>query len=180
MKSIWNPRPATEEYGSFYQKYIDKLPPGNIIDILVKQRDEVCTLIDSLDEKKALSRYKEGKWTVKEVIGHLIDNERVFSVRALAISRNDPGELPGYDQEAYVRESNLNQRSLQNLQGEYEGLRTSNIQMFSGFSEQMLNRTGIANNYSLSVRAIPFIIAGHERHHLELLEKRYEIELPGG
>lgn len=178
MKSIWNKRPDKDEYGSFYQKYIDKLGPGNIIDILRGQRDEVVTLIQSLDEEKALYRYDKGKWTIKEVIGHLLDNERVFSYRALSISRNDPEDLPGYDQEQYVKAANFNDRSLPNLREEYENLRNSNISLFNSFTEQIINRRGIANNYSMSVRAIPFIIAGHERHHLKLLESRYDIELP--
>lgn len=178
MKSTWDTRPSTDEYGSFYQKYIDKLGPGNIIDILREQGNEVRTLIGSLDEERALHQYADGKWTVKEVLGHLIDNERVFSLRALSISRNDPGELPGYDQEAYVRQSNFNERGLQSLGDEYEGLRNSNIQMFSGLNEEMINRRGIANSYSLSVRAIPFIIAGHERHHLDIFENRYGLNLP--
>lgn len=179
MESIWDERPAAGEYGSFYQSYIEKLGSGNIIEILGEQQEITSSLITSLDERQALYRYKEQKWTVKEVIGHLIDTERVFAYRALSISRNDTNELPGFDQDEYVEAASFNDRSLQNFRDEYAGQRRSTIALFSSFSKEILDRKGIANNYSLSVRAIPFIIAGHERHHLEILDNRYGLEVLG-
>lgn len=178
INSIWDQRPSPDEYGSFYQRYIDKLGSGNILDILINQHHTTYTLINCLNRDQALHRYEEGKWTVKQVIGHMIDTERVFSYRVLAICRNDPSELPGFDQEAYVEAANFNERSLQSLADEYDALRKSNVQLFKSFSEEMLDRRGVANNYELTVRAIPFIIAGHERHHLELLSSRYKLDVP--
>ncbi|MDR8391703.1 DinB family protein [Aliifodinibius sp. S!AR15-10] len=178
MKSIWDTRPSKGEYGPFYQTYIDKLRPGNIIDILESQGDEVNRLIMSQDEEQALHRYEEEKWSVKEVFGHMMDTERVFCHRALSISRNDPNDLPGFEQDDYVNAVDFDTRSIESLAREQVALRENTIQLFKGFSKQMLERTGIANNYSLSVRAVPFIIAGHERHHLLLLESRYGLQLP--
>lgn len=176
--SIWDQRPSPDEYGPFYKRYINKLGPGNILDILTNQRRTTYMLINSLNREQALYRYDEGKWTVKEVIGHMIDTERIFSYRVLAICRNDPNELTGFDQDDYVAAANFNDRTLQNLADEYDALRKSNIQLFKSFNEDMLERRGVANNYELSVRAIPFIIAGHERHHLELLASRYKLDVP--
>lgn len=176
MKSIWNKRPSPDEYGSFYQTYIDKLGEGNIIEILQTQHDTTHSLIKSLTPEQALYRYEKGKWTVKEVIGHVIDTERVFAYRTLAISRKDRNELPGFDQDEYVDAAAFNNRSLQSLADDYDAQRNAGIHLFNGLAKEMLDRKGVANGYELTVRAIPFIVAGHERHHLGLLQNRYGLE----
>lgn len=176
MKSVWDEiKPTSEEYGNYYQGYVDQVGAGNIIDILMDQMQETCALINSLSHEQAHYRYAEDKWTVKEVIGHLMDTEHVFACRALCFSRNDPNTLPGFDQDEYVKAGNFNSRSRENLENEYFALRNSTIYLFSSFSEEMLMRKGIANNVTFTVRAIPFIIAGHERHHLEILKTRYGV-----
>ena len=181
MKSTWdNCFPDKSEYGAFYQSYIallDRDRPVNIIDTLADQMHKIHPAITKLNREQALHRYAEEKWTVKEVFGHLIDTERVFAYRALCFSRNDLHELPGFDQDAYVESADFNSRSLQSLGDEYIALRKSDIQLFSSFPEEALLRTGTANNNTMTVRSIPFIIAGHERHHLVLLKDRYKISI---
>lgn len=174
MKSIWDRNyPSKNEYGEFYHKYVDHLDRDNIIDILINQRDETSAIINSLDQEQALHRYANDKWTVKEVIGHIIDTERTFAYRALCFSRGDSHELHGFDQDEYVDGANFNERSLENLEEEYTAQRNSNISLFSSFTEEILNRKGIASNNRMTVRSIPFIIAGHERHHLKILKSKY-------
>lgn len=174
MNSVWNGvRPESHEYGEYHRGYIDTVGAGNIIDILLNQMQDTYTLINSLSTKQALHRYAEDKWTVKEVIGHIIDCERIFACRCLCFSRGNSVKLPGFDQDEYVRNGNFNSRSLQSLGNEYYSLRNSNVHLFRSFSGETLTREGIADEYTFTVRSIPFIIAGHERHHLNILKSRY-------
>jgi uncharacterized damage-inducible protein DinB len=121
-------------------------------------------------------QYSEGKWTIKEIIQHLIDSERVFSYRALRISRNDNTPLPGFDENYYVANSNGKERSLQSLLTEMAVVRQSTLSLFNSFSEEQLTKIGIASNREVSVRAIGFIIIGHQKHHQKIFEERYLIE----
>ncbi|HKL19435.1 MAG TPA: DinB family protein [Halalkalibaculum sp.] len=168
-------RPQPEEYGAFYEGYIEEVGSGDIIDILKDQMHETYTLINSLTAKQSRYRYAEGKWTVKEVIGHLIDSERIFAYRGLCFARNETKSQPGYDQDAYVEEGNFKERSLQSLGDEYFSLRNATIILFNSFTEEVLLRKGTANDNTFSVRALAYIIAGHERHHLKVLEDKYHI-----
>lgn len=168
-------RPEPDEYGAFYQDYIEQVGPGNIIDILKDQMHETYTLINSLTAKQAGYRYADGKWTVKEVIGHLIDSERIFAYRGLCFARNETKALPGYDQDEYVEEGNFKDRSTQSLGDEYFSLRNATIVLFASFSENTLSKKGTANNATFSVRSLAYIIAGHERHHLNVLRDKYHL-----
>ena len=118
-------------------------------------------------------RYDEGKWTIKEIIQHLIDSERVFSYRALRISRNDKTPLPGFDENSFVENTNSNQRSLQGLLTEMAVVRQATLSLFSSFSVEQLERIGMASNHQISVRAIGFIIIGHQEHHQKIFQERY-------
>jgi uncharacterized damage-inducible protein DinB len=142
---------------------------------MIKQGQQVYALIRQLSDEKAHFRYEEGKWSVKEIIGHLIDTERIMAYRALCISRGEEKPLPGYDHNDYVANGQFDQRNLQSLSNEYDALRNANINMFSSLGKQQMQRTGTANNNPVSVRALAFIIAGHEKHHLNILEQRYDI-----
>lgn len=174
---MWNRiRPETGEYGDFYQGYVEKVGDGNIFDILMDQMHETHTLIGSLTPEQATCRYAEDKWTVKEVIGHLIDSERVFAYRGLCFSRGERKDLPGFDQDEYVKEANFNDRSLQSLGEEYFSQRNSTIALFKSLPEDIMLRKGKANGFTFTVRSIPFIIAGHERHHLDVLKQKYRID----
>lgn len=169
--------PQPDEYGEFYQNYINLVDSPNVIQSLIQQGQQVYTIIQKLTQEEASYRYAENKWSVQEVIGHLVDTERIMAYRALCISRGEQKSLPGYDQDDYVREADFDHRSLQNLSTEYDALRNANISMFSSFNKEQIQRKGTANNTTVSVRALAYIIAGHEKHHLNVLEEKYGINV---
>ena len=168
-------RPQPDEYGDFYEDYINLIDEPNVIQSLIRQGQKVYTIIRQLTDDEANHRYADEKWSVKEVMGHLVDTERIMAYRALCISRGEQTALPGYNHESYVEQGNFDQRSLQSLSTEYDALRNANISMFSSFSKKQTLRKGTANEVSVSVRALAFIIAGHEKHHLNILEEKYGI-----
>ncbi len=166
-------RPDKNDYAPFYAGYVDALEGDNGIEILVSQSTATQELLNSFSESKGNYAYAEGKWTVKEVVGHLMDAERIFAYRALSIARGEKKLLPGYDQDEYVKTGNFNKRQLFDLNYEFRLLRESNILLFRGFDEYMMNQRGIANDKEVTVRALLFIIAGHEKHHMKILRERY-------
>lgn len=168
--------PQTDEYDSYYKDYLDLLETDNIIQTLTTQGQQMFALIQNLSPDKAAYRYADGKWSVKEVIGHLIDTERVMAYRAMCINRNEQTSLPGFDQDAYVGNGHFSERSLQNISAEYDAQRNANISMFNGFTQEQILQKGTANGVTVSVRALAHIIAGHERHHLNILVERYGVE----
>lgn len=166
-------RPKPNECAPFYQKYIDELGNGDIFAFLRSQLQEMRHLLQSIDDEKALHRYADGKWSIKEVVGHLIDAERVFSYRALCFARNDPGPLPGMEENDYVRFGLFDARPLIELTEEHHFLRSATIFMFKSFNQEVQMRRGIASSSEFTVRSLAWIIAGHERHHLNILKERY-------
>jgi uncharacterized damage-inducible protein DinB len=140
--------------------------------LLDKQIDETLALLRPLSEREASSRRKPTEWNVKEVVGHLCDAERLMSCRALRFARGDDQPIPGWEQDDYVREANFSERTLQDLAQELEYLRRANVALFRTFTAEAFTRRGVANGKEVSVRALLYIIAGHERHHLELLRQR--------
>ena len=166
-------RPAKGDYGEYYQPYIDLVKGDNIFRILVKQNLESQNVLNSFSENKGNYRYAEGKWTVKEVIGHLMDVERIFAYRALCIARGETKPLPGMDQNIYVANGNFNKRQLIDLNYEYRLLRESNILLYGGLDKSVLQNRGNASGYEVTVLALMFMTAGHEKHHLNVLTKRY-------
>jgi uncharacterized damage-inducible protein DinB len=168
-------KPETSEYDKFYQTYMDYLPDElDIIGQLLTQKQIVLDFISSLTEDSALFSYAEGKWTIKEVLGHMIDTERVFSYRVLAISRGEQQKLPGFEQDDYVVNGNFNLRSLESFSDEYESLRNSNIALFRSFDAEQLSKKGIASEKSVSVNALLFMLTGHELHHIKILRESYK------
>lgn len=166
-------KPNTDEYPEFYQEYLTILPDSNIITYLKKQKNEVLSLFESLSESQLKYRYSEGKWSTKEIMRHLIDTEQIFAYRALCISRNESTSLPGFNQNSYITNSNINHLTKNDLIREFELLRSYSIQMFSNFDESYWNRKGKANGYVIVARVIPWIIAGHTKHHLTVLREKY-------
>lgn len=166
-------RPNENEYPVYYSNYINLVEDDNIISVLENQIDFVKEFFINISEEKSNFRYAEGKWTIKEVFGHVIDTERIFAYRALRISRNDKTPLPGYDQDLFVQNSNFKNVSLQNLVDEFISVRKSNLMMFKNFSSEMWLNIGTANENLISVRAIAFILAGHLLHHLKIIEQKY-------
>jgi hypothetical protein len=173
MQSSLAVKPDAQEYAPYYGKYIDLVPGGNIVQVLDEQLKETLALLAEIPESRAGYRYEEGKWSIKEVIGHVIDCERVFSYRALRFGRNDSIPIEGFEQDDYVAAGGFDNRTLADLARELEHVRRATIDLFGSFPEEAWNRAGLANQNKVSVRAVAFIIAGHERHHREVLRTRY-------
>lgn len=166
---------SNNSFPEYYQPYIDLLPQEELLDLLKSQKEETINFMRNLKGKDLLHSYAEGKWTVAEVIQHMIDTERIFQYRALCISRKDRTPLPGYDQDAYVPFSGANERSIQSFIEEYEAVRDSGILLFRSFTPSMLMERGNSNGKDLSAGAAGFIIAGHEKHHLKLFRSSYNV-----
>jgi len=166
-------RPNPGDYDPYFEQYIKLVKGDDIIKILYEQNKITRELINSISDYKGNYRYAGGKWTIKEVIGHILDSERIFAYRALSLARGEKKSLPGYDHDDYVREGNFNSRELLELSFEFKLLRESNLLLFKSFSEEMLFRKGLGNETSVTVLALLYIIAGHEKHHLSVLEEKY-------
>jgi len=166
-------RPASSEYAPYYERYVALVPEGDIVSILEQQLETTLQLLRGIDESQAARSYAPGKWTIKQLIGHLIDTERIFSYRALRFARNDKAPLTGFDQDAYVSNANFDDILTNDLAEEFEYLRRSDIWLFRGLREAAWTRRGTANDVEVSVRALAFIIAGHEAHHVQVLKTRY-------
>jgi len=164
---------SVDEYNAYYEQYIKKAANLTIAEGLKGSGDVTIDFLGSIAEEKLEFRYKEGKWTVKEIIQHLIDTERVFTYRALCIAREDKTLFPGYDQDEYAVSSQANNRSMSDLIKEYKAVRLASIILFESFSTEMLKRIGVASNSNLSPRAVAFITIGHENHHCEIIRERY-------
>lgn len=165
-------KPQPEEYNPYYSTYISKVPDGDVLQLLTQLKDSSYELFSNLSDEKANYAYAHGKWTIKQVLGHMIDTERTFAYRVLCFSRN-PVELPGFDQDIYVENSNANARSIQILAAELRATRESNIYMISALTDEQLNCRGIASGNPASVRALVYMLAGHEIHHLGIFKEKY-------
>ncbi len=167
-------RPEPSEYVPYYQTYISKVAPqGDLLTVLEDQRRETQQLLAGLSDAQALHRYAPGKWSIKEVVGHLMDSERVFCYRALRFARADETPLPGFDEKFWTPAGRFDARSLKELTGEFDAVRRATIALFSGMDAEALTRRGTANNAPITVRALAWIIAGHERHHIGIVRERY-------
>ena len=165
--------PKPDEYAEFYSGYMKNIPHDNIIKLLEEGRDNLQSLIKSISEEKGNYAYDQGKWSIKEVLGHMADVERVMAYRAMCIARGEQQSLPGFEQDDYVNTADFNKRSLSSLSEELLSLRNADITLFKSFDDETMMKKGIANNYTNTVRAFMFIIAGHELHHIKILKERY-------
>ncbi|WP_298896201.1 DinB family protein [uncultured Psychroserpens sp.] len=161
------------EYNPYYQTYIEKAGSSHLNEGLKDNGNATIAFLESIPEDKLEYRYAEGKWTVKEIIQHLIDTERVFTYRALGIARGDKTLFPGFDQDEYAASCNANNRSIYSLMNEYKAVRLATINLFDGFTDEMLTKIGTASNSNLSPRAVAFIVTGHENHHCDVIKERY-------
>ncbi len=162
-----------DEYNPYYDAYLRKTKHVTLKEGLRGNLEPIISFLESIPEHKLDYRYSEGKWTIKEIILHVIDTERIFTYRALCIARQDQTMFPGYDQDAYVPTSNANARSLQNLLAEYKAVRLATIALFDSFDDVVLLQKGTASNSVVSVRALGFILLGHENHHCAIIRERY-------
>ncbi|REE80672.1 DinB family protein [Lutibacter oceani] len=161
------------EYAPFYSSYIESLGEVNLFDVLNTSLKDLVSTLENLPEEKLIYSYAEGKWTIKELVQHIIDAERVLSYRALRFSRNDATNLPGFDEDWYVNNSNGNTRNFKDLLKEFINIRNASISLFNSFTPEMMFLTGSANNSDMTVRALGFIIAGHQMHHLKIIKEKY-------
>ncbi len=172
-------RPNSDEYGQFYAGYIARVPEGSDpLTLLQNQRQQVVDLLGGLTDEQALSRYAPDQWSIKEVVGHLTDFERVFSYRALRVSRGDQTPLPGFDQDFFVSNAHYDTHSLASLLTEWDMLRAGTLMLFQSFTPEMLTQRGIASNNPVTPRAIIYIATGHTDTHLESLRTEYLPALP--
>lgn len=164
------------DYPEYYQQYTGLLPDLELTELLQSQKEVMLSLFNSTEKDVDLhSTYAEGKWTIAEVLQHMLDTERIFQYRALCISRKDRTSLPGFDQDKYVSASKASERSLTEFIDEYKAVRDSTIFLFKSFSPEMMKFIGLSNGQDLSTGAAGFIIAGHEKHHLELFRSNYQL-----
>ncbi len=168
-------RPEPTDYAEFYAGYVSLVPEDEVISAIETQSSEMQKLMASIDDTRGAYRYAEGKWSVKEVFGHITDAERVFGYRALCIARGDQTSLPGFDEQEYMRHANFDDWKIGDLAELYALNRRANIVFFRNLPEEAWNRRGTANNSPVTVRALAYIIAGHERHHLKVLRERYRL-----
>jgi hypothetical protein len=166
-------RPGETEYMPYYAGYISLVPEGDIVSILGTQLDETLALLRSIPEERASFRYAPDKWSIKELVGHVIDSERIFSYRALRFARNDQTPLPGYEQDDYVANGSYDAQPLAELAAELESVRRSTLFLLKHLGDDAWTRTGLANDAPVSVRALAYILAGHELHHRAILRTKY-------
>jgi uncharacterized damage-inducible protein DinB len=165
-------RPEPSEYAHFYQTYISLVTPGDILAELATQLTETLSLLDGLAESEAEKHHAPYTWSIKDVMGHLIDAERIFGVRALRFARQDGKELPGFDENDYAVQAHSDARALADLLQEFALVRRAHLYFFRSLTDEAWRRRGIANGHPVSVRALAYIIAGHKRHHMSILRTR--------
>jgi len=166
-------RPLNSEYSPYYRGYIAQVAEEEILPVLRSQIDALDLLLDQVTPERETYRYAEGKWSIREVVGHLIDGERVFGYRALCIARGENKNLPGFDEKEYMLSAPYNRVDLEDLMSEFRLVRLSNIAMLRNLDEEAWSRMGTANDAPVSVRALAFIMGGHIRHHMGVLSERY-------
>jgi hypothetical protein len=166
-------RPEPSEHSPYHERYLSLVPGNDILATLESQRRQTLILLSGRDESEGDFRYAPGKWSVKEVLGHVCDTERIFAYRALRISRGDRTPLAGFEQDDYVRNSPFSRRPLPEIIEDYIAVRRATLTLFRNLDEQAWMRRGIANNNEISVRALAYITAGHELHHRRILEEKY-------
>lgn len=166
-------RPAADEYLAYYGKYISQVPEDDAIEALEREHGEMIPFLRGLTEAQGALRYAPDKWSIKQVVGHVADAERVFTYRALRFSRADATPLPGFDENDYVKHAAFDERPLAERIDELDALRRSGLAMFRALEEAAWTRRGDANGNPVSVRALAYIIAGHGRHHRAIIQERY-------
>ena len=166
-------QPDATEHEGFFSAYVKLAQTDDLIEGLTASSVYIMGMLQGLSEEQLLYRYADGKWSVKEVMVHLMDTERIFAYRALRFARGDKTELPGFEQDLYITPSLADARPVNDILAEYIAVRNATIALFKSLSEEALNQTGIGSGLSMSVRALGFAILGHEVHHLKIIRERY-------
>lgn len=173
MTSSLRARPDASEYASFYHGYVSAVPPGDIVTLLRDGGKELLAALAAVPEERGGFRYGEGKWSIREVIGHMLDAERIFTYRALRIARGDTTPLPGFEQNDYVPNSGAEARTMASLTEELAAVRGSTVMLFESLPDDAWVRRGVASGQEISVRALAYVTAGHSVHHLRVLREKY-------
>jgi hypothetical protein len=176
--STRNDRPTPDEYRAYFTKYITLVDDGELPAILAAQHARFQSLYEGISEEQARTRYAPGKWSLKQLLGHVTDTERIFSFRAFAFSRAETTPLFSFEQDDYVRAVDFDARTWRSLVDEFAIVRTATIALFAGMSPDLLLRRGTASEATLSVRAAGYIIAGHETHHVRAIRENYLLNPP--
>ncbi len=166
-------RPQPEEYSSYHERYISLVQSSDILTTLDEQRRQMLLLLSGRTEEEGNFRYAPDKWSLKEVLGHVSDTERIFAYRALRIARNDPTPIEGFEQDDYVRHSPFARRLLESLIEDYIAVRRATLSLFRNLDEAAWTRRGTASKNVISVRALAYLVAGHELHHRRIVEEKY-------
>lgn len=172
MNANWN-KPDNSTLSDYQINYIKNVPDGNLIQILTTNLEEYVTFFNSLSVEKINFRYAEGKWTIAELLVHIIDTERIFNYRMLCIARGDKSPLPGFDENKYAQAANVSERNFKDILEEYIWVRKATLKLLESFNNTTLNEIGTANNTSVSVKTIAYMLAGHEMHHIKIIKERY-------
>jgi uncharacterized damage-inducible protein DinB len=172
-------RPDRTEYADFYANYIGKVPDGDLLNFLNLQNGEFDGLVNDLSDDQASQPAAPGKWSVKQVLGHLCDTERIMSYRMLRFTRGDRTELEGFEQDDYVAAANSNGRSTTELLAELKSVRGATLSLLESLTKEDSLRSGVANGNSITVRALAYVVAGHAQHHLELLRQQLSTKATG-
>lgn len=173
MSSDALPRPSADEHAPYYARYVDLVPGGDLLDTMRHQLDDAWQFFSTLPETKGNHAYAPGKWTIREVLGHVIDTERIFAYRALRIARGDQTPLPGFDENLYAPESLASGRKLVDLAEELGLVRRSNLALLKTFTPEVGARMGTASGHPVSARAVAWIMTGHVLHHMMIVRERY-------
>jgi hypothetical protein len=169
-------RPAASEYAPFYHGYVSSVPDGDVVELLRSGGRELLESIGRIPEDRGGYRYAPEKWTIREVIGHLIDAERIFSYRALRVARGDRTPLASFDENQYVNTAGSNARTIADLRRELGAVREASLLLFESLPDEAWGRSGVASGNEVSLRALAYIVAGHSRHHLRILRERYGVQ----
>lgn len=172
--SAWNQRPKTDEHSPAHARYIDQVPAGDLLETLGRQPGELATLVSHLSDERWRHRYAEGKWSVLEVLGHLVDGERIQMFRAMHVARGDQNALPGWEENDYMRESHFEEfQTGVGLLDQFVYLRSAHLGMLKGLPPETALRRSMVNKISLTTRAAVWVLAGHTQHHMNILKERY-------
>ena len=169
------PRPDDGDYAPFYQSYIDHVPDGNILDTLEENTKMFRAKLEGFTPDQWSYAYREGKWTVKDMVVHLIDTERIMAYRALRVARGDNTPLPGFDQDQYVLNAYVENRSIPSILEEFDSVRSATMTLFNSLVDPAWYKRGKASGHTITVLALAFIIVGHINHHMGVLKEKYEL-----
>ena len=174
---MYKPEPGEYAQSPYVSKYVELVGEEPVLEVLTRQFGEMQRIFGALDEQQSGFRYAEGKWSLKELLGHMVDTERIMAYRVLCLARGEKQPLPGFDENAYADHAEYGNRPFVDVLEEYRLVRGANLLLFRSLTQPMLQQVGIANGYDISARAMLYVLTGHEAHHLHIIQERYLVHL---